>query len=768
MSHNCSGEITRKFTLFLVLTVLVAILGFSLPARAQGVVVSLSAPVEIAVDRDFIATLDVTNLTDFDAGQFDILFDNTMLRLDDVTSGKIETTEIPVLGKKELTSGNFRVIVNVPEYPGVSGSGYLVKLHFHVIGSAGSSTTVNISNGYLNDNLGKAITATWNGDSATVYEPVVMATTTLNYGVVGISYTNLLQATGGNGSYVWSVSSGSLPNGINLSSAGEISGTPITAGTSTFTVAVTDGWLTDSKVYDIIAYNPLAVTTASLPDGVVGNTYSAALQVSGGNGSYTWSVLSGSLPEGLSLSSTGEIAGTPTTAGTFSFTTMATDSTLSDSKVYSLIVHNLLITTDFLPDGVAGDDYSALLRATGGNESYTWSVLSGSLPEGLSLSSTGEITGTLATVGDFGFTVEATDGTASYSKECNITVRNPGDTVVVAQKKVIAETSATLETMDEKIIINFPQGAVPGETLVSIKKESSSPPEVSSGFKAGSTYFTIEATTDNTAVTELGKEITITVKYSDEDVAAAGGDPSLLAIAYYDDDIGQWTDLITIVNTEQKTLTVTTDHLSRWMVLVKEADAGSSALPLILGLTIPGSALLGAGGYYLWRRRRNQQIVSQMFPSIKTNYKKDISQVPEISNKKQVMNTTSDNIEEIRTYDSKLQDEDTQSDEIPLDTLDEVEGIDTDSYSSQEVSSDETEGIINGDYEIKEVSNEEKQTDTLPPDTSDEVENSNINSYVSQEMSGDEMQEIIADDDTSNPINDSELKEPPTGNIELP
>lgn len=82
--------------------------------------------------------------------------------------------------------------------------------------------------------------------------------------------------------------------------------------------------------YDIGAYEyvttGLNITTTSLPYGIVNSPYSQTLQASGGTTPYTWSISSGSLPDGVSLnSSTGTISGTPTTEGTFNFTVKVTD-----------------------------------------------------------------------------------------------------------------------------------------------------------------------------------------------------------------------------------------------------------------------------------------------------------------------------------------------------------------------------------------------------------------------------------------------------------
>jgi len=140
--------------------------GALFPVVAQeATVVTIEAPAEATADSDFTANVSVNELTDFDACQYDVTFDPLVLRLDDVTSGLIDSTTVPVDLYNELSAGTFRVIQNVPGLSGVTGSGYLAVLHFHVIGSEGESSAIDLSNGVLSNILAEEIEATWVGDS---------------------------------------------------------------------------------------------------------------------------------------------------------------------------------------------------------------------------------------------------------------------------------------------------------------------------------------------------------------------------------------------------------------------------------------------------------------------------------------------------------------------------------------------------------------------------------------------------------------------------
>lgn len=160
--------------------------------------------------------------------------------------------------------------------------------------------------------------------------PLVVGKAPLPAAVINVPYSATLTSTGGVGPFTWALASGTLPAGLNISSEGVIGGTPTALGTTSFKVQVTDSQ-TPTAAVDIASKSltvnlPLAVSTTTLASGSIGVPYSAVLSASGGVPPYTWTITSGTLPAGLTLSTSGLISGTPTNQETQAFTVQVSDS----------------------------------------------------------------------------------------------------------------------------------------------------------------------------------------------------------------------------------------------------------------------------------------------------------------------------------------------------------------------------------------------------------------------------------------------------------
>src|SRR5579862_675775 len=153
---------------------------------------------------------------------------------------------------------------------------------------------------------------------------LAVSTTTLPNAIIGTPYTVALVAMGGTPGYTWSqVSGGAMPGGISLASTGTFNGIPTVTGTFgpyVFQVKDSTGASANSGGISITTANAgLTIVTSSLPQGAVNSAYSFTLQAAGGAPPYTWTLASGgAMPPGISsITSSGTIAGTPTTAGTY-------------------------------------------------------------------------------------------------------------------------------------------------------------------------------------------------------------------------------------------------------------------------------------------------------------------------------------------------------------------------------------------------------------------------------------------------------------------
>jgi len=236
-------------------------------------------------------------------------------------------------------------------------------------------------------------------------------------GTIGTAYSTTVAASGGTAPLSWSITAGALPGEFYLAAGtGVVSGTPLALEVATFMVTVTDAAMASASKLFTLTINPLPsiTTTSPLTSGEVGSAYSTTLAGSSGTTPYAWSITLGSLPAGLSLAAaTGVISGTPTTAITANFTITLTDAaTATASQAFSLTIIPALVITTASPlvGGTVATAYSTTLAATGGVPPYTWNIISGALPAGLSLTvATGVIAGTPTAFGPAVFTVQVTD-----------------------------------------------------------------------------------------------------------------------------------------------------------------------------------------------------------------------------------------------------------------------------------------------------------------------------------------------------------------------
>jgi hypothetical protein len=253
-------------------------------------------------------------------------------------------------------------------------------------------------------------------------------------GTAGTGYSQTLTAAPGVGTYSFAVTAGSLPAGLSLAPSGAVTGTPSQAGTFNFTVTATGvGSCTGSRAYTLSITCPaIMLSPGSLPGVTFNTAYSQTLSATPASGSYSFSLTSGILPAGLSLSPSGSLSGTPTQTGAFTFRVTATAfGSCTGFFDYALTVAcaSINLTPGSLPGGTVGTAYSQTVNATPSGI-YSYAVTSGALPNGLSLNSTtGAITGTPTTAGTFSFTVTATAGSCTGLRSYSVAIGCPAITL---------------------------------------------------------------------------------------------------------------------------------------------------------------------------------------------------------------------------------------------------------------------------------------------------------------------------------------------------
>lgn len=140
--------------------------------------VTINAPEYVS--GTFEVTIDVTEVTDLNSGQFDLIFDPNVINIDDVNTdieaGNIDGMEIPIVGKRQLEDGQIRVLFKLSGADGASGSGYVAKITFEVVGATGDTSAIDVTDDSdeaeppnLSDCIGAdEIPANWFGTNVTI------------------------------------------------------------------------------------------------------------------------------------------------------------------------------------------------------------------------------------------------------------------------------------------------------------------------------------------------------------------------------------------------------------------------------------------------------------------------------------------------------------------------------------------------------------------------------------------------------------------------
>ena len=341
---------------------------------------------------------------------------------------------------------------------------------------------------------------------------------------------------------------------------------------------------TTSGGVDVVGWTSAGTATEVTKTGLsltVGSTY--YISVKACNGSGLWSEVGSS--DGIKLAAPPDA--TPPT------TPVVTDDGATTESTSQL--HASWTAAD-AESGVAEYQY-AIGTTSGGTDVVGWT----STGTDAQVTRTGLVLTPGAT---YYFSVKARNGQEAWSGA------GSSDGIAVSARdtveKGLSESGGTVVTPDGKVSAEFPEGAVTGDVTVTIESaDYPSDKEAPAGFKAGGVCFVIQVTdAGGNPVSTLDEPVVITVKYTQADLDALGGDPGQLVLAYYDEEAGDWVTLKTSVDTESMTLSASTTHLSTWAIMQDTGTAGGGT-PVWVWVIVGIAAVLGVGGAALLLSRRS-------------------------------------------------------------------------------------------------------------------------------------------------------------------
>lgn len=340
---------TKKIALTLVVVLGLMTLMFvpASPIAGDNMVSINVAQVQQQEGANFNVTVDIDSVTDFDAAQYDIAYDSAVIEVTGVTDGDISGTTIPVSAWDYIPTGvqgKIRIINNVEDYPGVTGSGYLAEVHFHVIGDVGDSSDITLSDGVLGDKDAQEIVATWTGGSVEIIATVTAGfSANITEALINqdIEFTGI--ATGGSGSYTyeWDFDNDGT---IDSTETDNFTNHAYTSA-DTYTVSLTitdtvDGSDTETKVDYITIYDALvAMASANVTEVLVDSDIEFSSSVTGGKPGH---VYSWDFDDGTPMSDLENPTHSYTASGNYAVTLTVTDGLGNiDTDTIDIIVYQL-------------------------------------------------------------------------------------------------------------------------------------------------------------------------------------------------------------------------------------------------------------------------------------------------------------------------------------------------------------------------------------------------------------------------------------------
>lgn len=241
---------------------------------------------------------------------------------------------------------------------------------------------------------------------------------------LGASYLVHLETSGGAPPFTFAILSGALPPGIFLQANGRISGTPQQQGAFPVTIEAKDGTgATAVRAYTLaVGDGALRILPSQLPVMVTGSPATFQLSGAGGTAPYRFEFSGGQLPPGLAMDGGGRLSGTPSAAGSYSFTIRMYDALdAMATRQYDVTVSAagapLLFPVVALPAMIMHVPFQFRFAASGGVPPHTFTIVDGRPPAGLTLHQDGTLQGTPAAAGRFTFTVRVTDHSGAFASQ---------------------------------------------------------------------------------------------------------------------------------------------------------------------------------------------------------------------------------------------------------------------------------------------------------------------------------------------------------------